>query len=722
MNRIKNFWAIVIVMTLITFIAGYRMKSSIPSGEVTAVPEDMSGIAGNYTPAQFEAVYGDSYDMQVNYIYDDEVDRGKIIRLASTFSEGDKPCVRADVSMGYDYGGADEKCDFKNLIDPEVYFADEFVSEDTVSYNVFYAPGGHERRVKFYELTDGTGTHNMMTYNYNYFYNNANAAEVPCSYNGEDYSFYGNFALSLEDYNGDGCPDFLYKAAKPEHNGCYYRIHLTDDGSVQSDAGINDDPVLFIYGRTADSIRLDRINRDAFLYFTRDSSDRIVPQVLNFKYGSDNISRYENNGWVFTSFYEDGEIQLKATAVSDDAVHDDDFTVLTEICLKRLDGMVWRDVPLETDRAEFTFSGVRGSDTVRIEKKLSKGVYRLEVGLEGKYSYTEFYVRSDPEGDEVEPALEEDKTEELSKEEEDKRRHYAFMFALPQLPGEEDSETAAEDSEPGEEDSETAAEDSEPAAKDNGFAVGDSEPVTVLDLYNMPHSSLPDITRLDIVIDFQNDGFDIFNELTGLEELNIRAENCYPMADFGFLEGMSSLKVLNVTADEKNAVFDLDDISEDCDLQELSLEGFDAILNIRALSSHKGLKRLSLGSTDGTVIARLEDIGSFDGLVSLSLKNIRTVSGVGYGDGDMDFLGGLTGLRELRIKSFPHLWQLPDISGLTELQSLEITECGNLTDYDFLEDMDGLKKFTCTENAVSGEALEHFKEAAPDCKIICVPI
>lgn len=692
MNRIKNFWAIVIVMTLITFIAGYRMKSSIPSGEVTAVPEDMSGIAGNYTPAQFEAMYGDSYDMQVNYIYDDEVDRGKIIRLASTFSEGDKPCVRADVSMGYDYGGADEKCDFKNLIDPEVYFAGKFVSEDTVSYNVFYAPGGHERRVKFYELTDGTGTHNMMTYNYNYFYNNANAAEVPCSYNGEDYSFYGNFALSLEDYNGDGCPDFLYKAAKPEHNGCYYRIHLTDDGSDSE--GINNDPVLLIYGRTADSIRLDRINRDAFLYFTRDSLDRIVPEVLNYKDGSDDISRYENNGWVFTSFYEDGEIQLKATAVSDEAVHDDDFTVLTKICLKRLDGMVWRDVPLETDRAEFTFSGVRGSDTVRIEKKLPKGVYRLEVGLEGKYSYTEFYVRSDPEGGEVEPALEEDKTEEMTEEEEDKRRHYAFMFASPQKPEAEDSEPAAED----------------------------GEPVTMLDLYNMPHSSLPDITRLDIVIDFQNDGFDIFNELTGLEELNIRAENCYPIADFGFLEGMSSLKVLNVTADEKNAVFDLDDISEDCDLQELSLEGFDAILNIRALSSHKGLKRLSLGSTDGTVIARLEDIGSFDGLVSLSLKNIRTVSGVGYGDGDMDFLGGLTGLRELRIKSFPHLWQLPDISGLTELQSLEITECGNLTDYDFLEDMDGLKKFTCTENAVSGEALEHFKEAAPDCEIICIPI
>ena len=167
MNRIKNFEAFCIVMALITLIAGYRMKPRIPSGEVTAVPENMQGIAGNYTPAQFEEMYGDSYDMQVNYIYDDEVDRGKIIRLVNTFSDGDKPCVRADVSMGYDYGGADEKCDFKNLIDPEVYFADEFVSEDTVSYNVFYAPVGHERRVKFYELTDGTGTHNMMTYNYN---------------------------------------------------------------------------------------------------------------------------------------------------------------------------------------------------------------------------------------------------------------------------------------------------------------------------------------------------------------------------------------------------------------------------------------------------------------------------------------------------------------------------------------------------------------------------
>ena len=59
-----------------------------------------------------------------------------------------------------------------------------------------------------------------------------------------------------------------------------------------------------------------------------------------------------------------------------------------EIVLKKLDGLVWRDIDIPLFNTAFKGS----SDTATIAKELEQGVYRIEVTINGKTTYTEFIV------------------------------------------------------------------------------------------------------------------------------------------------------------------------------------------------------------------------------------------------------------------------------------------------------------------------------------------
>ena len=171
-------------------------------------------------------------------------------------------------------------------------------------------------------------------------------------------------------------PDFIYKAAAPDKRGCTYRIHFTDTDS--------DDPVIYIYGETSDSPKLDRIDREHFFYRTVYERDFVTPVVLTADGKTIDIKDYENNGWVFTSSYEDGVTTLKGITISSNAYS----PARVEITLKKLDGLVWRDIDIPLFNTAFKGS----SDTATIAKELEQGVYRIEATINGKTTSTEFYV------------------------------------------------------------------------------------------------------------------------------------------------------------------------------------------------------------------------------------------------------------------------------------------------------------------------------------------
>ena len=95
---------------------------------------------------------------------------------------------------------------------------------------------------------------------------------------------------------------------------------------------------------------------------------------------------YVNNGLVFTSRFEDGQIFLKAVNVTKD-----DCECLAELTLKRLDGQVWRDTGAVLDKQEFEVFGYESAEKC-IAIYLDRGVYKIGVTIGNKYTETEFYV------------------------------------------------------------------------------------------------------------------------------------------------------------------------------------------------------------------------------------------------------------------------------------------------------------------------------------------
>ncbi len=143
----------------------------------------------------------------------------------------------------------------------------------------------------------------------------------------------------------------------------------------------------YVKGETDDTIRIDRINRDYCFFVSRDSTSfKYIPVLMDSLGHCISGLAYINNGLVFTSRYEDGQIFLKAVNVKVK-----DCECIAELTLKRLDGQVWRDTGAVLDKQGYEVPGYESTEKC-IDIDLDEGIYKIGITIGGEYTETEFYV------------------------------------------------------------------------------------------------------------------------------------------------------------------------------------------------------------------------------------------------------------------------------------------------------------------------------------------
>lgn len=167
--------------------------------------------------------------------------------------------------------------------------------------------------------------------------------------------------------------------------GAFYSLPDGRENSGQALYSRNN--AFYVKGETADTIRLDRINRDYCFFISRNpSSLRYIPMLMDSSGHCISGDDYVNNGLVFTSRYEEGQIFLKAVNVTKD-----DCECMAELTLKRLDGRVWRDTGAVLDKQGFEVIGYESAEKY-ITVDLDSGIYKIGVTIGKEYTETEFYV------------------------------------------------------------------------------------------------------------------------------------------------------------------------------------------------------------------------------------------------------------------------------------------------------------------------------------------
>lgn len=167
--------------------------------------------------------------------------------------------------------------------------------------------------------------------------------------------------------------------------GAFYS--LPEGRELSGQALYSQNNAFYVKGETADTIRLDRINRDYCFFVTRSPGTfKYMPVLMDSSGHCILANIYFNNGLVFTSRYEEGQVFLKAVNVTKD-----DCECLAELTLKRLDGQVWRDVGTVLDKQGFEVMGYESAEKC-IAVDLDSGIYKIGVTIGKEYTETEFYV------------------------------------------------------------------------------------------------------------------------------------------------------------------------------------------------------------------------------------------------------------------------------------------------------------------------------------------
>ncbi|MDE6592531.1 MAG: hypothetical protein K2K57_05640 [Oscillospiraceae bacterium] len=332
------------------------------------------------SPQTMQYNFGDVYEItEKAYEYSDYAVRGMVVPsgveiLRGQGNKNGKIPVKVTYSLGKKPMWTGE-----NFTDPAMFLASEYAvghhltEENIVSYNEFHYANGNLLRFIF--LKDETAdSMRLITVDKQW-----NDREIDIY--GKNFEFDGNFSLQPKDYNNDGYPDFLVKASAPDKKGCLYALHYAGDYPYPS--------YIYIYGETSDAPKLDRIDRENYFLFTLDEYGFLKPQILNSDRQLYDTENRENNGLIFTSSYENGVITLKGTVVSlykaQNASH-------MSIALKKLDGLVWRNVDMPVNSADLIAGDSRRSYLMTVKKELEQGIYRIEATVNGKMTYTEFIV------------------------------------------------------------------------------------------------------------------------------------------------------------------------------------------------------------------------------------------------------------------------------------------------------------------------------------------
>lgn len=378
------------------------------------------------TTEDFDELYGDEYALMYWATeYSDTVPEGRIIRVEEAwgFFQGQQDDGRTLLNAYMSKGKAPEEtvCDFRNLVDCDEYFAqfgeeapmhdDEYV----VSHNEFYMADGQLCTVditsSFMNEYDPMMNGQYMPpldsskpvftgRKYQYISLELGGGVItPCAYDSGNrgalhYIYNGHFSLLLDDYNGDGNPDYVIRTCDPGSSGSYYYMQcMTPTGRANSQSlpspNRNADSSFYVHGENAPSIRLNRIDRETVFYLTKDG-DEIYPVILNSDLRSVSDS-FSVDGKLYSSFYENGELFLKCTCLDIPQGYSS-LDETARLLLQRLNGRMWEktDFPEETSFKLRSYS----DDEVELEIPLEKGVYRMEIYPEsGGIAVTEFTVR-----------------------------------------------------------------------------------------------------------------------------------------------------------------------------------------------------------------------------------------------------------------------------------------------------------------------------------------
>ncbi len=387
--------------------------------------------AEGLTSEEFTELYGDEYELMYwASEYSDTVPEGRIIRVEEAwgFFQGQQTDGRTVLNAYMSRGKAPEEtvCDFRNLVDCDEYFAqfgeetpmhdDEYL----VSHNEFYMADGQLCTVDITSssldddepMTNGgrpipgqppLDRRKPVFTGRKYKYISlelGGGVSAPCAYDSGSrsalhYIYNGYFSLLLDDYNGDGNPDYIIRTCDPGSGGSYYYMQcMTPTGRANSQAlpspSRNADSSFYVHGESAPSIRLNRIDRNTVFYLTKDGNE-IYPVILNSDLRSVSDS-FSVDGKLYSSFYENGTLFLKCTCLDiPQGYSAQDETV--RLFLRKLNDRMWEetDFPEETSFRLRSFS----DNEVRLEIPLEKGVYRMEIYPEsGGIAVTEFTVRS----------------------------------------------------------------------------------------------------------------------------------------------------------------------------------------------------------------------------------------------------------------------------------------------------------------------------------------
>lgn len=381
--------------------------------------------AEGLTEEKFDELYGDEYKLMYwASEYSDTVPEGRIVRVENAwgFYQGQQDDGRTVLNAYWSKGKAPDEavCDFRNLVDCDEYFAQYggeapmHEGEYLVSHNEFYMADGQLCTVditsEFPDAIDPikNGGQPLPDSRKPLFTGRKNeyislelggGVITPCAYDSGSrsalsYIYDGYFSLLLDDYNGDGNPDYVIRTCDPGSSGSYYYMQcMTPTGRANSQSlpspHRNADNSFYVYGENAPSVRLNRIDRKTVFYLTEDENG-IYPVILNSNLRSVSDS-FSVDGKLYSSYYENGALFLKCTCLDIPQGYSAQDEA-ARLFLRKLGGRMWE----ETDFSEETSFRLRScsSDEVKLEIPLEKGEYRMEIYPEGGgIAVTEFTVR-----------------------------------------------------------------------------------------------------------------------------------------------------------------------------------------------------------------------------------------------------------------------------------------------------------------------------------------
>lgn len=295
----------------------------------------------------------------------------------------------------------EHRCDFVNKIDPDKYFSDSDPIIDPeygclVSHNVFDSSDGDELIVDVYssQYIDGVFCGIMDTHMYN---ESGGGVITPCAYDSAarsalKYTYNDHFSLLLDDYNNDGNPDFTLRTGDIRKDGAFYYINYATNESYPvhhtnfETPLYNSDSAVFVYGETADSIRLDHTDMDHSFFLTKTTEGDVVPYMFSSSLRSCDYSTYAVGNRLYSAFYENGILTLKATDCDADTVM---YTDAVTVNVRKYNERVWESC----DSFKTSFERDIWVHKAYREVKLKKGFYQLEITTPDGTAYAEFMVR-----------------------------------------------------------------------------------------------------------------------------------------------------------------------------------------------------------------------------------------------------------------------------------------------------------------------------------------